>query len=175
MIGPGPIGLCALQIAKGMGAGRVIMIGRGSKLAFAGKMGADVLIDFEKEDVVRRVLEETNGIGADEVLECSGANDSPMKACYMARKTGKIVLTANYRDDRPSFQLPLNTIVFNELKILGSKANPNVSGTVLNYFSNGIINGEALVTHRFPLEDYPKAVDLFENKRDNVIKVVINP
>ena len=71
--------------------------------------------------------------------------------------------------------MPLNTFVFNELKILGSKANPNVSGTVLNYFSNGIINGEALVTHRFPLEDYPKAVDLFENKRDNVIKVVINP
>lgn len=175
VIGPGPIGLCALQIAKGLGAGRVMMIGRGSKLAFAGEMGADVLIDFEKEDVVRRVLEETDGMGADEVLECSGANDSPMKACYMTRKTGKIVLTANYRDDQPSFQLPLNTIVFNELKILGSKANPNVSRAVLNCFSNGIINGEALITHRFPLKDYLKAVDLFENKRDNVIKVVINP
>lgn len=175
VIGPGPIGLCAMQIAKGMGAGKVIMIGRGSKLAFAGQMGADVMIDFEKEDVVKRVLEETGGIGADEVLECSGANDSPAKACYMARKTGKIVLTANYRDDRPQFQLPLNTIVFNELKILGSRANPNVSDIVLEYFSKGIIKGEALVTHRFPLEEYPKAVDLFENKRDNVIKVVIHP
>lgn len=175
VMGPGPIGLCAMQIAKGMGAGKVIMIGRGSKLAFAGKMGADVMIDFEKEDVVARVLEETGGIGADEVIECSGANDSPMKACLMARKTGRIVLTANYRDDLPSYQLPLNTIVFNELKILGSKANPNVSATVLKYFSRGIINGEALVTHRFPLEDYEKAVDLFEHKRDNCIKVVINP
>lgn len=175
IMGPGPIGLCAMQIAKGMGAGKVIMIGRGSKLAFAGKMGADVMIDFEKEDVVARVLEETGGIGADEVIECSGANDSPVKACMMTRKTGRIVLTANYRDDLPAFQLPLNTIVFNELKILGSKANPNVSATVLNYFARGIINGEALVTHRFPLEEYAAAVDLFEHKRDNCIKVVINP
>ena len=175
VFGPGPIGLCAMQIAKGMGAGRVIMIGRGKKLAFAGQMGADVLIDFEKEDVVKRVLEETNGIGADEVIECSGANDSPAKACMMARKTGKIVLTANYRDDLPAMNIPMNTVVFNELKILGSKANPNVSKIVLDFFSKGVINGEALVTHRFPLEDYAKAVDLFENRRDGAIKVVINP
>ena len=175
VFGPGPIGLCAMQIAKGMGAGRVIMIGRGKKLAFAGQMGADVLIDFEKEDVVKRVLEETNGIGADEVIECSGANDSPAKACMMARKTGKIVLTANYRDDLPAMNIPMNTVVFNELKILGSKANPNVSKIVLDFFSKGVINGEALVTHHFPLEDYAKAVDLFENRRDGAIKVVINP
>lgn len=175
VIGPGPIGLCAMQIAKGMGAGKVIMVGRGSKLAFAGTMGADTLIDFEKEDVVQRVLSETNGIGADEVIECSGANDSPAKACAMARKTGKVVLTANYRDDLPSVQLPLNTIVFNELKIFGSKANPNVSQTVLKFFSKGIINGEALISHHFELKDYEKAVDLFEHKRDNAIKVIINP
>lgn len=175
VIGPGPIGLCAMQIARGMGAGKVIMIGRGSKLAFAGQLGADVLIDFEKEDVVTRVLQETNGIGADEVIECSGANDSPMKACHMARKTGHVVLTANYREDLPSFQLPLNTIVFNELMIYGSKANPNVSEIVLDYFSRGVINGDALVTHRFPLEEYAQAVELFEHKRDHVIKAVINP
>ena len=175
VFGPGPIGLCAMQIAKGMGAGRVIMIGRGRKLQFAGEMGADVLIDFEKEDVVKRVLEETGGIGADEVIECSGANDSPAKACMMARKTGRIVLTANYRDDLPATNIPMNTVVFNELKIFGSKANPNVSKIVLDFFSKGIINGEALVTHRFPLEDYAKAVDVFENRRDGAIKVVINP
>jgi L-iditol 2-dehydrogenase len=175
VFGPGPIGLCAMQIAKGMGAGKVIMIGRGSKLAFAGRMGADVLIDFEKEDPVKRVLQETNGKGADEVLECSGANDSPAKACMLVRKTGKVALVANYRDDKPTVPLPLNTIVFNEIKVLGSKANPNVSDIVLDYFSRGIIQGEALVTHRFLLEDYAKAVELFENKRDNCIKVVINP
>ncbi|NLF27307.1 MAG: zinc-binding dehydrogenase, partial [Clostridiales bacterium] len=175
VIGPGPIGLCAMQIARGMGSGRVIMIGRGGKLAFAGEMGADELIDFEQEDVVKRVLELTDGIGADEVFECSGDNAVPMKACHMVRKTGRIALIANYREDREQFQLPLNKIVFNELKIFGSKANPNASETVLKFFSNGTIDGEALVTHIFPLEEYEKALEVFENKRGNVRKVVVVP
>ena len=49
------------------------MIGRGKKLEIAKELGADVCIDFEKEDPVKRVLELTNGVGCDEVLECSGA------------------------------------------------------------------------------------------------------
>lgn len=175
VLGPGPIGLCAMQIAKGMGAGKVIMVGRGEKLQFAGDNGADVIIDTTKEDVVKRVLEETGGVGADEIIECSGSKELVAQACYMARKTGSIVLVANYHEELEMTSLPMNTVVFNELKILGSKANPNVSQTVINYFSKGIINGEALVTHRFPLEEYAKAVELFENKRDGVIKVVIHP
>ncbi len=175
VFGPGPIGLCAMQEAKGLGAGRVIMIGRGTKLELAKKLGADVVINFEKEDPVAKVLELTGGVGADEVLECSGANDSPYKACMMVKKTGAVALIANYRDDLDQVALPLNTIVFNEIKIFGSKANPYVSKKVLNFFSNGTINGEALITHRFPLEEYEKAVDTFQHRKDGAIKVVVTP
>ena len=175
VFGPGPIGLCAMQIAKGLGSGQVIMIGRGKKLEMAGRLGADVLIDFEKEDPVARVLELTNGIGADEVIEASGAKDSPRKACELVRKTGKIAIVANYKPNMEIDPLPLNTIVFNEIKIFGSKANPNVSEQVLDFFSKGVINGEAMVTHTFGLDDYEKALDVFENRRDGAIKVIITP
>ena len=174
VFGPGPIGLCAMQIAKHMGAGRVIMIGRGHKLELAKKLGADICIDFEKEDPVQRVLELTNGVGADEVIECSGANDSPRKACDLVRKTGKIALVANYRPEGAD-PLPLNTIVFNEIKIYGSKANPNVSEKVLTYFSKGLIDGDAMVSHVFGLDEYEKAMDIFEHRKDGAIKVVIRP
>ena len=119
------------------------------------------------------VLELTNGIGADEVMECSGAADSPMKACKMARKTGKVALIATYHAG--DVMIPANTVNFNELTIVGSKANPNVSEQVLHFFSTGAIQGDKLVTHTFPLEDYEKAVDIFEHKKDGSIKVVINP
>ena len=66
VFGPGPIGLCAMQECKALGSGRVIMIGRGKKLEKARELGADVCIDFEKEDPVQRVLELTGGVGADE-------------------------------------------------------------------------------------------------------------
>ena len=68
VFGPGPIGLCAMQECKALGSGRVIMIGRGKKLEKARELGADVCIDFEKEDPVQRVLELTGGVGADGVL-----------------------------------------------------------------------------------------------------------
>lgn len=57
-----------MQECKALGSGRVIMIGRGKKLEKARELGADVCIDFEKEDPVQRVLELTGGVGADEVM-----------------------------------------------------------------------------------------------------------
>ncbi len=173
VIGPGAIGLCAMQECKALGSGRVIMIGRGAKLEKARELGADICIDFEKEDAVARVLELTNGVGADEVMECSGAADSPYKACKMVRKTGSVAIIATYHDDE--VMIPANTVNFNEIKIIGSKANPNVSDQVLHYMSTGDITAEELITHKFPLEDYAKAIDLFENRRDGSIKVVVNP
>ncbi|NLD58389.1 MAG: alcohol dehydrogenase catalytic domain-containing protein [Clostridiales bacterium] len=175
VFGPGPIGLCAMQIAKGMGAGRTIMIGRGAKLEIARELGADVCIDFEREDPVARVLELTGGVGCDEVIECSGADDSPKKACELVKKTGSVVLTANYREDLSQIPLPLNRIVFNEIKIVGSKANPNASDKVLHFLADGTIDGKRLVTHTFPLEEYARAVEAFENRRLGAMKVVVHP
>lgn len=173
IIGPGAIGLCAMMECKAMGAGQVIVVGRGAKLEKARELGADVCIDFEKEDPVQRVLELTGGVGADEVMECSGAPHAPKQACQMVRKTGAVAIIATYHDSE--CLLPMNLINFNEIRVVGSKANPNVSGKVLKFFATGAIQGEKLVTHTFPLEEYEKAVDIFEHKKDGSIKVVINP
>ena len=61
--GPGPIGLCALQIARGLGAGNTIMVGRGRRLQAAKEIGADFGIDFEKEDPVKRIFGDHRGGG----------------------------------------------------------------------------------------------------------------
>lgn len=173
IIGPGAIGLCAMMECKAMGSARVIVIGRGAKLEKAGELGADVCVDFEKEDPVEAVLRLTDGIGADEVMECSGAPDSPMQACRMVRKAGSVAIIATYKHS--DLLLPMNLINFNEIHLVGSKANPNVSDKVLKFFSTGAIHAEELVTHTFPLEEYEKAVDIFEHKKDGSIKVVIHP
>ena len=173
VMGPGAIGLCAMMECKALGSGQVIMIGRGAKLEMARQLGADVCIDFEKEDPVQRVLELTGGVGADEVMECSGAIDSPLKACRMVRKTGSVAIIATYHDDE--VLIPANTVNFNEIRIVGSKANPNVSDQVIHMLATGAIQGEALITHRFALEEYEKAIDVFENKKDGSLKVIINP
>ena len=173
IFGPGAIGLCAMQECKALGSGKVIMIGRGEKLRRAKELGADICIDFEKEDPVQRVLELTNGVGADEVMECSGAYTSPMQACKLVRKTGSIAFIATYKEE--DVPIPANIVNFNEIKIVGSKANPNVSEQVLKMFSSGAIRAEDLITHKFSLEDYPMAIETVNDKSSGAIKVIINP
>jgi len=172
--GPGPIGLCAMQIVKGMGARTVIMVGRRYRLQIAREIGADFAIDFEKEDPVKRILEITDGIGADEVLECAGAEITPMQCVNSVRKGGKINLTGFFEDEKVELP-PMTKMVLDEILMVGSRANPNVSEEVLNLFAAGVIDGEKVVSHHFPLEKYPEALDTFVNRKDGAIKVVIEP
>jgi L-iditol 2-dehydrogenase len=172
--GPGPIGLCALQIARGLGAGKTVMVGRGYRLKAAGEMGADFIVDFEREDPVRRILEITGGIGADEALECSGGAETPRQCVDSVRKGGKISILGFYEDRKVSFPV-LTRIALNEITLMGSRANPNVSAEAIRLFARGILNGEKIVTHRFPLEKYEEAFQTFTKRKDGAIKVVVEP
>jgi L-iditol 2-dehydrogenase len=172
--GPGPIGLCAMQIARGLGARNVVMVGRGHRLKVAGEMDADYIVDFEKEDPVKRILEITEGIGADEVLECSGGTETPQQCVDSVRKGGKISLLGFYEDRKVSFPV-MTKIVLNEIMLVGSRANPNVSTETIHLFARGILNGERIVTHRFPLEKYEEAFQTFVRRKDGAIKVVVEP
>jgi L-iditol 2-dehydrogenase len=172
--GPGPIGLCAMQIARGLGARNVVMVGRGHRLKVAGEMGADYIVDFEKEDPVKRILEITEGFGADEVLECSGGTETPQQGVDSVRKGGKISLLGFYEDRKVSFPV-MTKIVLNEIMLIGSRANPNVAGETIHLFARGILDGERIVTHRFPLEKYEEAFHTFTKRKDGAIKVVVEP
>jgi L-iditol 2-dehydrogenase len=172
--GPGPIGLCLQQIAKGMGAASVIMVGRGHRLTIAREIGANHTIDFEKEDPVRRILEITKGIGADEVFECSGAAVTPYQTIHSVRKGGRVALLGFYDDKAVPFS-SWSKVVLDEIMIKGSRANPNVSEEVIRFFQKGVLQGDKVVTHRFPLEKYEEALDTFIHRKNGAIKVVVEP
>jgi L-iditol 2-dehydrogenase len=69
----------------------------------------------------------------------------------------------------------LTKIVLDEITLAGARANPNVSAEVINLFARGILNGEKIVTHRFPLEKYEEAFQTFTTRKDGAIKVVVEP
>jgi Zn-dependent alcohol dehydrogenase len=144
-----------------------------SHLIAAKKAGQDMgvkILDYApaKADNVeeqKRILEITDGKGVDEIQECSGAS---------VRKGGKINLIGFYEDSK--VVLPsLTSVVMNEVTLTGSRANPNVSDRVLNMFSAGIVKGDKVVTHTFPLEQYEQALDTFVNRKNGAIKVVVEP
>lgn len=174
VFGPGPAGVAAMQIAKGYGAAKVIMIGRGDRLTYAKQVGADYIVDITTEDPVAAVLAITDGFGVDEVLECSGASVAPVQGIKMLKRGGKMGLIGHYHD--PELKIPnLIDMISNELTIYGSRANPGVSEAVLSMLERKVIDGDTLVTHRFALEEYEKALDVFVGRKDHSLKVVINP
>lgn len=174
IFGPGPAGVAAMQIVKGYGASKVIMIGRGDRLQHAKECGADYIVDITKEDPVERVLEITGGFGADEVFDCAGGSQVPSQCMKLVKRGGKIGLLAHYHDE--NLTMPnLTDMISNELTIYGSRANPGVSEAVISMLDRKIIDGDTLVTHRFPLEEYKTALDVFVGRKDHSLKVVINP
>jgi L-iditol 2-dehydrogenase len=174
VIGPGPIGLCAMRLAKAMGASRVIMIGRGSRLSASKDLGADDCVDFTHEDPVEAVRKLTGGLGVDQAFECSGAKGTFNQAVRMVRKGGRVVLLGVATDDVME-ELPFKYITHNEIAIFGSRANPNTSQKVMNMMSTGQLNVKDLITHRFDLDHFSEALDTFVHRKENAIKVVIMP
>ena len=92
VIGPGPIGLIAMRMARALGAARVIAVGRGTRLEASRQSGADVLVNFEREDPVHAVRVATHGRGVDEAIECSGGAGTFRQAVEMVRKGGRVAL-----------------------------------------------------------------------------------
>lgn len=172
IIGPGPIGIFAMLIAKAMGS-KTIMVGRRHRLQVAKQMGADFVVDYEKEDPVARVKDITGGIGADEIFECAGSPVAIKQAVQVAKKGGKIALLGIPNTD--DISVPLKTAVLNQISILGSRANPSTSEQVITLMAEGKINAKDLITHEFPLEEIKEAMNTFVNRIDGAIKVVIKP
>lgn len=173
IIGPGPIGIFAMELAKAMGS-KTIMVGRKARLELAGKLGADYLVDYEKvDDIVGEVRRITGGIGVDQAYECAGT-DAAMSQCVLStRKNGHVAFVALPTvDEHP---VPIKTMVMNQIHLHGSRANPNCAKEVLELMSSGKINVKDMITHVLPLSDFDNAMKTFVNRLDGAMKVVVKP
>jgi L-iditol 2-dehydrogenase len=174
VIGPGPIGMIAMRMARAMGAANVIAVGRGARLEAAAKAGADRLVNFESVDPVQAVRSATGGRGVDEAIECSGAPGTFRQAVEMVRKGGRVALLG-VPPGHVQEALPFKYVVHNEIAIFGSRANPNVSRKVISLIAAGQLQVKDLITHAFELEDFATALDTFVKRRGSAIKVVVEP
>src|SRR5438132_6503853 len=95
VIGPGPIGLMGVGVAKALGAQPVILTGtRDGRLEMGKKLGADAVVNASREDPVEAVQHLTQGKGVQYVLECSGAPNALNEAARMVNRGGRICLAA---------------------------------------------------------------------------------
>ena len=174
VLGPGPMGLLSLQIAKISGAKQVIVTGVSAdkdRLKLAEKLGADVVVNVEKEDPVEAIKSITDGLGADVVLEASGAPAARKQAFSLVRRCGKIGLIGL---TSKLTEIDLDKVVEGELEVKGSWGTVWTSWRkALSLISSGKIQVAPLITTKLPLERWHEGFRMMEEKK--ALKVLLTP
>jgi L-iditol 2-dehydrogenase len=172
VIGPGPIGLLAVAVAKAIGASPVILPGtRNKRLAIGKELGADRTININDEDAVAVVKELTAGIGADYVVECAGTEATIEQAIRMTNRGGKICLAA-FPHERVTLdiaQLAKNNIYLYGIRGEGRSA----TRRAMALMAEKRFDATRIHTHTFPLADLPTALRYARERIDDAIKVVV--
>jgi 2-desacetyl-2-hydroxyethyl bacteriochlorophyllide A dehydrogenase len=174
VLGPGPVGLMAVQLVKAIGAARVLLTGtRPSRLALGRELGADVIVESRKADPVAAVLEATEGKGADLVIDCAGADDTFDQALKMAKPGGKVLLVGFYHGPVTAdvaHAIRRNVTIYTERGEGGTSV-----GRALALLAAGKIRAGPLVTHRFPLSQVHQAFEVLEKRIGDPLKVILQP
>lgn len=177
VLGPGAFGALAVQIARAMGAGRVLLVGtRAERLARLEGLGADELIAAQSDEAVERVRQALGGRGADLVVEFAGTAEAARQAILMARRGGRVVLAGSTGTGRVLSGIDLSTIVRGHLDVYGSLANPRgISRRGLELIARGLVDVRPLITHHFPLAEFAEAWQTFVERRGGAIRVMLHP
>lgn len=176
VIGPGPIGLMSVQLAKLAGAANLIAVGTPRsadlRLKKAKDLGADVTINLGEEDPIECVMDLTGGCGADLVIEAAGSSSAIKLAFDLVRRQGKIcALGINGKE---TTDIPWDKAIFKAAQLTFCFSSSWQSWeTVLQLMEKGMLNPDDIITHRLPLEQWQTAFEALENRE--AIKAILNP
>jgi len=173
IIGSGAIGLMAIQVAKAYGATKVIAVDiRDYPLEVAEKLGGDITINASKENMVERVLKETE-IGANVVLDTVGSENSIINGLKSLARAGRYVLLAVSRR-----KITIDITMFAGERIITTSSNnlfPEYT-TAVELLASGKVKVKPFITHIFKLDEIHEAFNIALNKEKyNAIKVVLIP
>ncbi|TMJ49700.1 MAG: zinc-binding dehydrogenase [Alphaproteobacteria bacterium] len=172
VIGPGPIGLLAVAVAKALGASPVILTGtRNKRLAIGQELGADRVVNINDEDAVGIVRQLTGGIGADYVIECAGTEATINQAIHMTNRGGKICLAAFPHD-------PVTTdiahLIRNNIYVYGIRGEGrSATHRAMELMAEKRFDATRIHTHTFPFADLPTALRYARERVEDAIKVVV--
>jgi L-iditol 2-dehydrogenase len=173
VVGPGAIGLGALQLAKLQGAVTIVAGTSRSRerLKFAKELGADYTIDVQEEDLEKFISSLTKGKGVDVVLECSGSAKAADNALKVIRKQGQFTQIGLF--GKP-ITINFESICNKELYVRGSMGSKWTSWEkIIGLVEGDKIKTKELVSHQFPLTEWKKAFEIFENREG--LKVILMP
>lgn len=170
--GPGPIGLMSVAVGKALGAQPVILTGtRDSRLKMGIRLGADHVINVQKENPVEAVKRITGSNGVHYVMECSGAPNALNEAMDMVNRGGRICLAAFPGEPVP---VDLAKLVRNNIYVYGIRGEgKSATHRAAALMAQKRFDAKLMHTHTFPLQEVPMAFRYFRERIEDAIKVVV--
>ena len=169
--GAGPVGLLSADAALVLGAGRVIMVGRGLRLAKAAQMGFET-VDTNEGDPVATVRAMSGGLGADVVLEAAGVPETLRWALAMLRRGGRCAVVGI---PTVGVEFDVRPLVLDELELVGSRASAGEMRRVMPLIADGRMRLRDIMTHEFPLRRFAEALATFRDPSSGAIKIIVKP
>lgn len=173
VIGLGPVGQCALISAQLFGASRVFAIDRVPERLAAARANGAIPVDGAR-DPLGAVREATGGHGPDAVIEAVGADETIHMALQLVRVAGVVsVIGVNAN---MAFPFPMLLALMKDLTFkIGICPVPELWPDLVPLLQAGRIRPESVFTHRMPLSKGAEAYELFDSRRDGVMKVLLDP
>lgn len=172
ILGAGPTGLCTLQCVLLKNPRQVIVCEKDPwRRAFV-ETHYPTVLTVEPGQAADFVRTHSAHGGADRVLEVAGSEDTFTLAWTCARPNAIVTVVALY--DAPQV-LPLPDMYGKNLTFQTGGVDGCRCGEILSLIAQGKLDTTPLITHTYPLKDIDAAYDLFENRRDHVIKVAVAP
>lgn len=174
VIGPGPIGLLALQSAKLKSAGLLLMLGtRPERLKLAVNLGATETVNVRDADAHAAIMDMTCGRGADVVLLCAGTEDAWNLSGSILAPYGRVIVEALPPERDIRWTVPVFDFTAKAISYTGvSGFTAGQFGTALELVQSKKIDVKALITHRFALEEYEEAFETSDKRKGGAIKVI---
>jgi len=174
--GPGPIGLISVAVAKAAGAKTILVTGRSSdegiRFEIARELGADHTINVDKVNAIQKVLDVTDGLGADLLIEASGGSPAIYQAFEMVRRLGRIcAIGISGKQEVP---IPYDKAIFKALRYdFCFSSSWTAWEKTIGLISKGSLPSGKLITHRLPLSEWETAFHLLENLE--AAKIILLP
>lgn len=174
VIGQGPVGLMAAEVAMALGASRVFTIDPiKARRELSRGFGATPLHPDEARNVI---MEETGGVGVDRVVEAVGLPDTITQSIRLVRPGGGVGIVGIVLDGDWGAVPFLRRAQGKSVSVMAGIANILDSWpTLMDLFDQGRIKGDGVFTHSFDLKDGADAYTLFDERADGVVKIMIKP
>ena len=165
IIGQGAIGLLMTQVALLKGCRVIALDLEDYRLELSEKYGADAVINAKKEDAPKTVRKLTK-MGSDFVIEAAGTTRTVEQTPFLVRKTGKVALVGESKGY-------LNLEDADEATFFTIYNSPVEYPAAVELIARRLLDVEGLITHRFRLEEFEKALSIVDNPAEKPLKVII--